>query len=132
MANCDLVDVEQYHKFTVPSFKHVCWIPDHKLNSRCYQKGRREVDSAKVLSLYSNLKESAINNIDVVGYLIDIESALAALKPRHRLILTKICIEGYSQSEVAEMLGITKSTINGVYHNALIQFEKEFNHAKEN
>jgi DNA-directed RNA polymerase specialized sigma24 family protein len=90
------------------------------------------VDSAKVLSLYSNLKESAINNIDVVGYLIDIESALAALKPRHRLILTKICIEGYSQSEVAEMLGITKSTINGVYHNALIQFEKEFNNAKEN
>ncbi|MBS6140045.1 RNA polymerase sigma factor [Veillonella parvula] len=90
------------------------------------------MDSAKVLSLYSNLKESAINNIDVVGYLIDIESALAALKPRHRLILTKICIEGYSQSEVAEMLGITKSTINGVYHNALIQFEKEFNHAKEN
>lgn len=88
------------------------------------------MDSAKVLSLYSNLKESAINNIDVVGYLIDIESALAALKPRHRLILTKICIEGYSQSEVAEMLGITKSTINGVYHNALIQFEKEFNHAK--
>jgi sigma-70, region 4 len=90
------------------------------------------VDSAKVLSLYSNLKESAINNIDVVGYLIDIESALAALKPRHRLILTKICIEGYSQSEIAEMLGITKSTMNGVYHNALIQFEKEFNHAKEN
>ena len=90
------------------------------------------MDSAKVLSLYSNLKESAINNIDVVGYLIDIESALTALKPRHRLILTKICIEGYSQSEVAEMLGITKSTINGVYHNALIQFEKEFNHAKEN
>lgn len=90
------------------------------------------MDSAKVLSLYSNLKESAINNIDVVGYLIDIESALAAMKPRHRLILTKICIEGYSQSEVAEMLGITKSTINGVYHNALIQFEKEFNHAKEN
>lgn len=90
------------------------------------------MDSAKVLSLYSNLKESAINNIDVVGYLIDIESALAALKPRHRLILTKICIEGYSQSEVAEMLGITKSTINGVYHNALIQFEKEFNNAKEN
>lgn len=90
------------------------------------------MDSAKVLSLYSNLKESAINNIDVVGYLIDIESALAALKPRHRLILTKICIEGYSQSEVAEMLGITKSTINGVYHNALIQFEKEFNHAEEN
>ena len=88
------------------------------------------MDSAKVLSLYSNLKESAVNNIDVVGYLIDIESALAALKPRHRLILTKICIEGYSQSEVAEMLGITKSTINGVYHNALIQFEKEFNHAK--
>lgn len=90
------------------------------------------MDSAKVLSLYSNLKESAINNIDVVGYLIDIESALAALKPRHKLILIKICIEGYSQSEVAEMLGITKSTINGVYHNALIQFEKEFNHAKEN
>nr|DAU38010.1 MAG TPA: DNA-directed RNA polymerase specialized sigma subunit-like protein [Caudoviricetes sp.] len=90
------------------------------------------MDSAKVLSLYSNLKESAINNIDVVGYLIDIESALAALKPRHRLILTKICIEGYSQSEIAEMLGITKSTMNGVYHNALIQFEKEFNHAKEN
>ena len=90
------------------------------------------MDSAKVLSLYSNLKESAINNIDVVGYLIDIESALAAMKPRHRLILTKICIEGYSQSEVAEMLGITKSTMNGVYHNALIQFEKEFNHAKEN
>lgn len=90
------------------------------------------MDSAKVLSLYSNLKESAINNIDVVGYLIDIESALAALKPRHRLILTKICIEGYSQSEVAEMLGITKSTINGVYHNALIQFKKEFNNAKEN
>lgn len=90
------------------------------------------MDSAKVLSLYSNLKESAINNIDVVGYLIDIESALAAMKPRHRLILTKICIEGYSQSEVAEMLGVTKSTINGVYHNALIQFEKEFNHAKEN
>lgn len=132
MANCDLVDVEQYHKFTISSFKHVSWIPDHKLNSRCYQKGRGQVDSAKVLSLYSNLKESTINNIDVVGYLIDIESALAALKPRHRLILTKICIEGYSQSEVAEMLGITKSTINGVYHNALIQFEKEFNHAKEN
>lgn len=84
------------------------------------------MDSSKVLKLYAELKESAVNNLDIVFYLIDIEKALNELKPRHKFVLTKICIEGYTQSEVAAMLGVTKSTINGVYHNALTYFEKEF------
>lgn len=88
------------------------------------------MDSKKVISLYSQLKASATNNIEVVGYLIDIEAALHKLKPRHQFILEKICIEGYTQSEVAAMLGITKSTLNGVYHNALIQFERHLYYDK--
>lgn len=88
------------------------------------------MDSKKVISLYSQLKASATNNIEVVGYLIDIEAALHKLKPRHQFILEKICIEGYTQSEVAAMLGITKSTLNGVYHNALIQFERHLHYGK--
>jgi DNA-directed RNA polymerase specialized sigma24 family protein len=86
------------------------------------------MDSSKVLKLYSELKESAVNNLDIVFYLIDIEKALNELKPRHKFVLTKICIEGYTQSEVAAMLGVTKSTINGVYHNALTHFERNFNY----
>lgn len=88
------------------------------------------MDSKKVISLYSKLKASATNNIEVVGYLIDIEAALHKLKPRHQFILEKICIEGYTQSEVAAMLGITKSTLNGVYNNALIQFERHLHYGK--
>lgn len=88
------------------------------------------MDSKKVISLYSQLKASATNNIEVIGYLIDIEAALNKLKPRHQFILEKICIEGYTQSEVAAMLGITKSTLNGVYHNALIQFERHLHYGK--
>lgn len=88
------------------------------------------MDSKKVISLYSQLKASATNNIEVIGYLIDIEAALHKLKPRHQFILEKICIEGYTQSEVAAMLGITKSTLNGVYHNALIQFERHLHYDK--
>lgn len=90
------------------------------------------MDSSKVLSLYAELKASAVNKIDVVGYLIDIEATLKALKPRHRFILTKICIEGYTQKEVASMLCITKSTLNGVYHNALCQFERLWSNDKQN
>lgn len=86
------------------------------------------MDSSKVLKLYAKLKENAVNNLDIVFYLIDIEKALDELKPRHKFVLTKICIEGYTQSEVATMLGITKSTINGVYHNALTHFERNFNY----
>lgn len=89
------------------------------------------MDSKKVISLYSQLKASATNNIEVIGYLIDIEAALHKLKPRHQFILEKICIEGYTQSEVATMLGITKSTLNGVYHNALIQFERHLHYGKQ-
>lgn len=88
------------------------------------------MDSKKVISLYSQLKESATNNIEVIGYLIDIEAALHKLKPRHQFILEKICIEGYTQAEVAAMLGITKSTLNGVYYNALIQFERHLHYGK--
>lgn len=88
------------------------------------------MDSKKVISLYKQLKASATNNIEVIGYLIDIEAALHKLKPRHQFILEKICIEGYTQSEVAAMLGITKSTLNGVYHNALIQFERHLYYGK--
>lgn len=88
------------------------------------------MDSKKVISMYSQLKESATNNIEVIGYLIDIEAALHKLKPRHQFILEKICIEGYTQSEVAAMLGITKSTLNGVYHNALVQFERHLHYGK--
>ena len=88
------------------------------------------MDSKKVISLYSQLKASATNNIEVIGYLIDIEAALNKLKPRHKFILEKICIEGYTQAEVAAMLGITKSTLNGVYHNALIQFERHLQYGK--
>lgn len=88
------------------------------------------MDSKKVISLYSQLKASATNNIEVIGYLIDIEAALHKLKPRHQFILEKICIEGYTQSEVAAMLGITKSTLNGVYHNALVQFERYLHYDK--
>lgn len=86
------------------------------------------MDTSKILKLYSELKESAVNNLDTISYLIDIEKALDELKPRHKFVLTKICIEGYTQSEAAAMLGITKSTINGVYHNALTQFERNFNY----
>ena len=54
------------------------------------------MDSSKVLKLYAKLKENAVNNLDIVFYLIDIEKALGELKPRHKFVLTKICIEGYT------------------------------------
>lgn len=68
------------------------------------------------------------SNIDLVDYVIDIENALDKLSERYRFILEKIHVEGYQQKEVAEMLDVTKSTLNGVYKNALKEFERYYSY----
>ena len=84
------------------------------------------MDVKKILDIYILAKARSESNIEVVEYIVDIEAALNRISKRHRFILTKIHFEGYSQVEVANMLGITKSTLNGVYTTALEAFKKEF------
>ena len=84
------------------------------------------MDVKKILDIYILAKARSKSNIEVVEYIVDIDAALSRISKRHRFILTKIHFEGYSQVEVAKMLGITKSTLNGVYTTALEAFRKEF------
>jgi RNA polymerase sigma factor FliA len=84
------------------------------------------MDAKKILDIYILAKARSESNIEVVEYIVDIDAALSRISKRHRFILTKIHFEGYSQVEVAKMLGITKSTLNGVYSTALEAFRKEF------
>lgn len=84
------------------------------------------MDVKKLLDIYTLAKSRSESNIEVVEYIVDIDAALNRISKRHRFILTKIHFEGYSQVEVANMLGITKSTLNGVYATALEAFKKEF------
>lgn len=84
------------------------------------------MDVKKLLDVYILAKTRSESNIEVVEYIVDIDSALNRISKRHRFILEKIHFEGYSQVEVANMLGITKSTLNGVYSTALEAFKKEF------
>lgn len=84
------------------------------------------MDVKKILDIYILAKARSESNIEVIEYIVDIEAALNRISKRHRFILTKIHFEGYSQVEVANMLGITKSTLNGVYATALEAFKKEF------
>ena len=84
------------------------------------------MDVKKILDIYILAKARSESNIEVVEYIVDIEAALNRISKRHRFILTKIHFEGYNQVEVANMLGITKSTLNGVYATALEAFKKEF------
>lgn len=84
------------------------------------------MDVKKLLDVYTLAKARSESNIEVVEYIVDINTALNRISSRHRFILTKIHFEGYSQVEVANMLGITKSTLNGVYATALEAFKKEF------
>lgn len=84
------------------------------------------MDIKKILDVYILAKARSESNIEVVEYTVDIDAALSRISKRHRFILEKIHFEGYSQVEVANMLGITKSTLNGVYVTALEAFKKEF------
>lgn len=84
------------------------------------------MDVKKILDIYILANARSESNIEVVEYIVDIDAALSRISKRHRFILTKIHFEGYSQVEVAKMLGITKSTLNGVYTTALEAFRKEF------
>ena len=84
----------------------------------------------KLLDVYTLARARSESNIEVIEYIVDIDAALNRISKRHRFILTKIHFEGYSQVEVANMLGITKSTLNGVYATALEAFRKEFQNEK--
>lgn len=84
------------------------------------------MDTKKILDVYTLARARSESNIEVIEYIVDIDAALNRISKRHRFILTKIHFEGYSQVEVANMLGITKSTLNGVYATALEAFRKEF------
>lgn len=88
------------------------------------------MDIKKILDVYILAKARSESNIEVVEYIVDIDAALNRISKRHKFILTKIHFEGYSQVEVANMLGITKSTLNGVYATALKAFRKEFQDEK--
>lgn len=92
----------------------------------CSRKDSLIMDVKKILDIYILAKARSESNIEVVEYIVDIDAALSRISKRHRFILTKIHFEGYSQVEVAKMLGITKSTLNGVYATALEAFRKEF------
>ena len=52
------------------------------------------------------------------GLRIDIEKAVAALPEGAREILILFAIEGYSQTEIAEMLGIAVGTVKAQVHRA--------------
>lgn len=86
------------------------------------------MNARALLDNYIYLKSMSESNIDLVDYVIDIENALDKLSERYRFILEKIHVEGYQQKEVAEMLHVTKSTLNGVYKNALKEFERYYSY----
>ena len=86
------------------------------------------MNARALLDNYIYLKSMSESNIDLVDYVIDIENALDKLSERYRFILEKIHVEGYQQKEVAEMLDVTKSTLNGVYKNALKEFERHYSY----
>lgn len=86
------------------------------------------MNARALLDNYIYLKSMSESNIDLVDYVIDIENALDKLSERYRFILEKIHVEGYQQKEVAEMLDVTKSTLNGVYKNALKEFERYYSY----
>lgn len=88
------------------------------------------MDVKKLLDVYTLARARSESNIEVIEYIVDIDAALNRISKRHRFILTKIHFEGFSQVEVANMLGITKSTLNGVYATALEAFRKEFQNEK--
>lgn len=88
------------------------------------------MDTKKILDVYTLARARSESNIEVIEYIVDIDAALNRISKRHRFILTKIHFEGYSQVEVANMLDITKSTLNGVYATALEAFRKEFQNEK--
>lgn len=84
------------------------------------------MDVKQVLNLYPYIKSRSNDNIDVINHIVDIDAALNKISKRHRFILKKIHFEGYTQTEVSEMLGVTKSTLNGVYNTALESFRKAY------
>ena len=86
------------------------------------------MNARALLDNYIYIKSMSESNIDLVDYVIDIENALDKLSERYRFILEKIHVEGYQQKEVAEMLDVTKSTLNGVYKNALKEFERYYSY----
>lgn len=88
------------------------------------------MDTKKILDVYTLARARSESNIEVIEYIVDIDAALNRISKRHKFILTKIHFEGFSQVEVANMLGITKSTLNGVYATALEAFRKEFQNEK--
>lgn len=90
------------------------------------------MNTRDLLDNYIYLKSMSENNIDLVDYVIDIENALNKLPDRYRFIIKKIHVEGYQQKEVAEMLDVTKSTLNGVYKNALKEFERYYKNEYSN
>jgi RNA polymerase sigma-70 factor, ECF subfamily len=55
---------------------------------------------------------------DDPGHRIDIEKAVAALPEGAREILILFAIEGYSQAEIADMLGIAVGTVKAQVHRA--------------
>ncbi|MCS6795797.1 MAG: sigma-70 family RNA polymerase sigma factor [Raineya sp.] len=67
----------------------------------------------------SNLKRKADNDTLKQAETIGITDLTRKLKPEHRVIIEMMYFEGYSQSEIAEKLGIPLGTVKTRAKNAL-------------
>ena len=55
---------------------------------------------------------------------LDVDSALAALKPRQRALLWLAYVDGYTHREIAEILGLREASVKVLLHRARQRFEK--------
>jgi RNA polymerase sigma factor (sigma-70 family) len=57
---------------------------------------------------------------------IDVRDALARLAPEHRAVLVLRDIDGCSEADVAQMLGVAEGTVKSRLHRARAAFEKRW------
>lgn len=55
-----------------------------------------------------------------------VDEALRALSPEHRMVLALVVVDGLSQTQVAELLGIAEGTVWSRYARARVALAREF------
>ena len=91
---------------------------DH-LRSKAHQKSEK-IQSINNSVYRLNKTYNVSNNIDTIG----LKAFVEQLKPEHQSIIDMLYFKGYTQSEVAEELGIPLGTVKTRVKTAIVQLRK--------
>lgn len=91
----------------------------HLMHDRWRQRRRESTGLARWLPFPASSTEG--RRVDLR---LDVDTALAALKPRQRALLWLAYVDGYAHREIAEILGLREAGIKVLLHRARRRFEE--------